>query len=128
LDQGHPSYVELSRAPTLKALRPLAPVRLKARRESGGVSITWIRQTRGSGDSWDVAEVPLGEDTEAYELDVLNGASLVRRISASTSQVFYSDADMIADFGAPPSTLTLRVAQLSAVTGAGTSLERTLNV
>jgi hypothetical protein len=128
LDQGHPSYVELTLSPTLKALRPLSPVRLKARREGAGVAINWIRQTRASGDSWDVAEVPLGEDAEAYQLDVLNGPSVVRSFTGNASQAFYSDAEMTADFGAPQSTLTLRVAQLSAVTGAGTSLERTLNV
>ncbi len=128
LDHAHPSYVILNLGPTLKALRPLAPVQLKARKVAGGVDVNWIRQTRVDGDSWELTEVPLGETTESYRLDVMNGAAVARSFTRMTSDCFYSDAQMTSDFGAPPSTLTLRVAQLSAVTGAGTFIERTLNV
>jgi GTA TIM-barrel-like domain/Putative phage tail protein len=128
LDAGSPAYVTIDVTPTLKALRPLQPTGLRAVRGAGGVVISWIRQTRSGGDGWDLAEVPLGEDREAYVLSVLNGATVVRNFTASGPQQFYADAEMIADLGAVASTLSLRVAQVSGAVGAGTVLERVVNV
>ena len=128
LDHGSPAYVTLDVGPTLKGLRPLSPTGLRARRGAGGVTVSWIRQTRSGGDGWDLAEVPLAEDSEVYGLSVLNGAAVVRTFNASVPQQFYSDAQMLADFGALPAALTLRVAQVSAAFGAGTVLERVVNV
>ena len=128
LDAGSPAYVTVDVAPTLKGLRPLQPTMLRAVRSAGGVVISWIRQTRNGGDGWDLAEVPLGEDSESYVLSVLNGAAVVRSFAVGGPQQFYSDAQMIADFGAVASTLSLRVAQVSAAVGPGTVLERVVNV
>lgn len=128
LDHGHPAYVEITMAATLRALRPLAPVQPRMKRELGGIALSWIRQTRISGDSWDLADVPLGEDSEAYRLDILDGATLKRSVNLSTPSYFYSDAAMTSDFGAPQATLRIRVAQLSASIGPGTPLERLLHV
>jgi hypothetical protein len=72
--------------------------------------------------------VPLGEANEAFTLQVMNGANVMRSWSTATPRQIYSDSNMTVDFGAPPSTLTLRVAQSSAATGPGPFLERTLNV
>jgi hypothetical protein len=58
----------------------------------------------------------------------MNGANAVRSWTVSSPQRTYTNAEMAADFGAVPSSLTLRVAQLSAAVGAGPFLERTLNV
>jgi hypothetical protein len=127
-DHGHPSYVSLDLPPTLKGLRPLRPAHVKARRDASGVTINWIRQTRVGGDAWDVVEVPLSEESESYALQVMNGANAVRSWTVSSPQRTYTNAEMAADFGAVPSSLTLRVAQLSAAVGAGPFLERTLNV
>ena len=104
---------------------PLAPVHLKAVRDGSGVTFTWIRRTRIDGDSW-VGEVPLGEDSEQYALDIVSGGSVVRTLMASTPSVFYAAADEIADFGAPQTTLDVRVTQLSATVGRGFSAEATL--
>jgi GTA TIM-barrel-like domain/Putative phage tail protein len=128
LDHGHPSYVTLDMPPTLKALRPLAPAHVSAKRFAGGITISWIRQTRSGGDAWDLQEVPLGEDSEAYTLQVMNGAAVARSWSTAEPQQNYNDSEIAADFGIPPHSLTLRVAQISAATGAGPFLERTLNV
>jgi hypothetical protein len=128
LDSGHPAYVTIDVAPTLKALRPLRPAHVRAVKSGGGVNITWIRQTRSGGDGWELGDVPLSEDSESYVLTVLNGAAVVRTFNATVAQQFYSDAQMIADFGVLPAALTLRVAQVSAAFGAGTVLERVVNV
>jgi hypothetical protein len=128
LDIGHSSYVQFEFTSQLKALRPLPPVRLKSISDASGVALSWIRQTRTNGDSWDLIEVPLGEDTELYKLDILNGATLVRSISLPASNYFYSTANLIADFGSVPPSFTARVSQLSAATGPGAVLERIINV
>src|SRR5690606_29181152 len=109
------------------ALLPLSPVHVKAARESGGVRISWIRRTRIDGDGWGV-EVPLGEEVEAYKLDVFSGGAIVRSIACGASEAFYPDADELADFGAPQASLHLRVAQLSATVGAGHPAELTLTL
>jgi hypothetical protein len=122
-----PTAVALTVTPQATALLPLSPVHVKASRESGGVRITWIRRTRIDGDGWGV-EVPLGEDVEAYRLDILSGSSIARSIACSTSETLYANADELADFGAAQTSLHIRVAQMSATVGAGHPTELTLTL
>ena len=103
-------------------------MRLTARAGSGGITLHWIRQTRIDGDSWDLAEVPLGESDERYTVTILNGAAVVRSADVSVPQFFYGTAEMTADFGVMPALFTARVTQLSAAFGAGTAIERTIHV
>ena len=84
-----------------------------------GVEIGWTRRTRVDGDSWEVAEVPLGEEREAYRLEVMNGTGVVHRAEVSTPSFLYAAADEIADFGAPQPFLDVRIAQLSTSVGPG---------
>ncbi len=128
LDHGHPAYVTVDVLPTLKALRPLAPAQVKARRVLGGIEISWIRQTRVGGDAWNLSDVPLSEEREAYLLQIMSGSTIKRSWSPGAAPQFYADADVMADFGLNINALTLRVAQVSAAVGVGPFLERTLNV
>jgi len=82
------------------------------------VTFTWIRRTRIDGDSW-VGEVPLGEDSEQYALDILSGGDVVRTLAATAPSALYAASDEIADFGVPQATLHVRVTQLSATVGRG---------
>jgi hypothetical protein len=124
-DHGDPSALALTVTPQATALEPLAPVHVKAARGDDGVTFTWIRRTRIDGDSW-VGEVPLGEDSEQYALDVLSDGGVVRTLAASSSTALYAAADELADFGAPQATLSVRVAQLSATVGRGFATEAVL--
>lgn len=117
-DTGDASAVELQATPRATALRPLSPVHVKSVRDGGGVTIRWVRRTRIDGDSW-TGEVPLGEDSESYEVDILSGATVLRTLTATTPSAFYAAAHELADFGAPQTTLHLRVVQLSATVGRG---------
>jgi hypothetical protein len=121
------SAVALVLTPDRNALLPLAPVHVKAARQADGIHISWIRRTRLDGDGWN-AEVPLGEDGEAYRLEILDGSSVVRSIACSTSQALYAVADEVADFGALQPSLHLRIAQLSRTVGAGHSTELILTL
>ena len=126
-DHGDPSAVELSVTPQATALKPLTPVHLSARRSADGVQISWIRRTRIGGDSWEAANVPLGEEgAESYALDILLGATVKRTITASAPTALYATAQELADFGAPQSSLSVRVTQLSATVGRGFAATATL--
>lgn len=125
-DYADPSTVALDVTPAATALRPLAPVHARARRTADGVRLTWIRRTRLDGHGVGLREVPLGEEREAYAIDVLSGASVVRTLSATTPEALYAAADEIADFGAAQSQLSIRIAQLSASVGRGFAADATL--
>jgi hypothetical protein len=127
-DRGYddPAAVALAVTPQATALKPLAPVHLNAQRTTGGVNLSWIRRKRGPMPvSWDVS-VPLGEDSEAYELDVLSGTSVVRTLHTTTPNVLYAASDETADFGGPQSSLSVRAYQLSAAIGRGFPAAATL--
>ncbi|MCG6203143.1 glycoside hydrolase/phage tail family protein [Rhodopseudomonas sp. HC1] len=121
-----PSAVALTVTPGATALRPLAPVSLQASRDAAGVHLSWIRRSRIDADSWE-GEVPLGEDSEAYTIEVLtSGGAIVRSLSSTSSNALYAAALELADFGTPQSTLRVRIAQLSATVGAGFATEAVL--
>jgi hypothetical protein len=121
-DHADPTALALPLTPKATALWPLAPVHLKAVREAGGVVFSWIRRTRIDGDGW-AGEVPLGEDSERYALDILSGPNVVRTITSAMPSALYASADELSDFGALQPTLSIRVAQLSATVGRGVAAE-----
>ena len=107
--------------------RPWAPAHLKARRlSSGAVQISWLRQARRGGDYWGTGDPALDAPAEGYRLDILSGSVVVRSVSPATPEYLYSAADQTADFGAPPATLHLRVAQLDAAGAPGLNTELTI--
>ncbi|HZL30398.1 MAG TPA: glycoside hydrolase/phage tail family protein [Pseudolabrys sp.] len=126
-DIGDASALALTATPHATALRPLSPVHVKASRGGSGVTIGWVRRTRIDGDSWE-GEVPLAEDSECYEIDILAGTSVVRTLSAASPSVLYASADELTDFGTAQSSLTMRVVQLSATVGRGFAAAATLTV
>jgi hypothetical protein len=118
-DHGDPAAVSMQATPQSTALRPLSPARVRALRTAEGVHISWIRRTRRDGDSWAAGDVPLGEEREAYVVDILSGATVLRTLAAAGPAVLYPAASEVADFGAPQSSLSVRVSQLSATVGRG---------
>jgi hypothetical protein len=127
-DHADPMAVAFTATAGPIALKPLSPVRLAAKREAGGVRLSWIRRTRFGGDNWELAEVPLNEETEAYAVDVLSGTALKRRLKVTSPAALYASADEIADFGAPQASLLIRVSQTSLAAGDGQSTEQLLPV
>ncbi|HZT48539.1 MAG TPA: glycoside hydrolase/phage tail family protein [Hyphomicrobiaceae bacterium] len=122
-----PSFVEASHAFRGCGLLPLSPAHVRGVRSAGGdLVVTWVRRTRIGGDSWDTVDVPLGEESERYEVDILDGTNVKRTLSATSPTVTYTAADQTADFGSLQSAVSLRVCQLSAVAGRGTPRQATL--
>jgi hypothetical protein len=108
--------------------RPYAPAHLKGERNAAGdLAISWIRRTRLE-DSWiDGVDVPLGEASEAYEIDILDASLAVVRTLATTSPAAtYSAAQQVADFGSVQGAVRVRVYQMSARVGRGLAAEKVL--
>ncbi|SNT76859.1 hypothetical protein SAMN05444959_1333 [Paracoccus seriniphilus] len=78
-------------------------------RTPGDLTIRWTRRSRVlAADSWGGLEVPLEEELEAYEVEILDGATVKRVLSTTTASAVYTAAQQTADWGAPKTvTLTL---------------------
>ena len=117
---GDATYATAAHTFSALGLRPLSPVRIKGQRPSNGdLAVSWLRRTRIGGDSWDLADVPVSEDNERYEADILSGATVKRTLSSTIQSLTYTAADQLTDFGTLQSTVTLRVYQLSPSYGRG---------
>lgn len=119
LDIGHESYAAASHTFRGTGLRPYAPAHVRGHRIAGDLVLTWIRRTRLGGDNWEVAEVPLGEEEHRYQVDILDGATVVRTLSADEPSVIYTAAAQVADFGATQPSITVDVYQMSTTYGRG---------
>jgi hypothetical protein len=120
-DIGDATYVAATHTFTGLGLKPLSPVHVRGTRSAGDVAISWIRRTRVGGDSWETSQVPLAEDAESYEVDVLDGETVVRTLASATPAVTYTAADQISDFGSEQPAYDVRVYQLSGSHGRGTA-------
>ncbi len=118
-DIGHSSYSTITHRFSGQVYKPLSPVHIETSLVGNDLHIFWIRRTRIGGDSWELPEVPLGEDIELYEIEIMDGSSVKRSISSNSEQVFYTEADQIADWGAVQASYTMRIYQISATIGRG---------
>ena len=106
-------------------LRPYAPAQL------GGTLLTathdwalrWCRRTRLDGDNWEAPDVPLGEEIESYDVEILSpGTGVVVRTATVSSPAFtYSAAMQTTDFGAVQAMLRFQVYQNSLAYGRGSA-------
>jgi hypothetical protein len=88
------------------------------------IPMSWVRRTRVGGEWVDgTGTVPLGEESEEYILEILDTGSpdvVLRTTGTLTSPSYtYTEADQITDFGAPVSSVTVRIYQISATVGRG---------
>ncbi len=113
-----PAYTHLVAAHDGNGLRPYAPCHLSLATGPGGdFELRWIRRTRIEGDSWDLADVPLGEDSEAYLVRVQQGTAVLRETTVTEPGWTYSAAMQAADDLTLPA--RIEVAQISARYGSG---------
>jgi hypothetical protein len=126
-DHGDPSAVELDVRVGALSLQPIAPVHLKARREAGGLRFAWRARRRGLAGVTFAARVGHGEGSEAYEVEILSGSTVVRTLSATTPSVLYATSDETLDFGSRQVSHSIRVYQMSQAVGRGLAAAATLN-
>lgn len=109
-------------------LRPFSPCQLRGVHvvSTGDWELSWIRRTRFGGDSWEASTIPLNEEAELYELEIMDGSTVVRTVSGSESAFLYTAAMQTADFGSGVSNVTFRVYQISAIYGRGVVAQATV--
>jgi len=104
----------------IRALEPLEPVHLSGRAdEQGNLHIAWIRRGRIDADSWLAAEIPLGEEREAYRIEIRSSGKLIRSAEVARPEWLYPAALRLADFGSLASAVDFSVAMISSAAGAG---------
>lgn len=105
--------------PHWQGLRPLSPVGARQLKQGNGdIVLQWGRRSRYVGNVL-MGVLPLGEAAEAYEVDVLNGATVVRTLASSTPTATYTAAQQVTDFGGEQAAVSARIYQLSASIGRG---------
>lgn len=121
------TYVATSFTPEGVGLRPFSVAHVeqpwRRPRSPGDLTIHWTRRSRSlSADNWGAGEVPLAEEVEAYEVEILDRPAVKRVLSTATTSVVYTAADQSADWGAllgPGNSLDISIFQLSALIGRG---------
>jgi hypothetical protein len=127
LSQSDPSWQQQTFTTRCVGLMPWSPVQVAGSRNAGGdLTITWIRRTRFGGVWTDGTDVPLNEETEKYEVDILNGATVVRTIAVTNTSATYTAAQQVTDFGSVQSAITVKVYQISGTVGRGRAASATL--
>lgn len=113
--------------PEGNSLNPYAPVSLAATKDPlGNITLSWIRRDRHAGDRTDYANFPLSEAFERYEVDIYNGAMVIRTLNTTSPSVDYAVAQQMVDFGSVQPTIAVGVYQISGVVGRGYARVATL--
>jgi hypothetical protein len=91
---------------------PYAPINLDAVVDGSDIDITWDYRSRlATGTN----PANYGEDTLAFEIDIMDGVTVLRTLTATTNAKTYLAADIATDFGGIPAFLTFRVFMMSAL-------------
>lgn len=108
---------------TAAGLRPYPVVHIGGGRDAdGSLTVNWVRRTRVDGGWRDGVDVPLGETSEAYEVEVWNAGrtAVLRTFSGlSSPMVQYSAAQQASDGLTPGNPVNVSIYQLSTVVGRG---------
>ena len=89
--------------------------------DSGDIVITWKRRSRLESSYWTTGvQIPLGEDTESYEIDILAGSTVLRTLTSTSQTVTYTSAQQTTDSNAADSAI---IYQISATVGRGYGTE-----
>ena len=124
------SAAAVSFTDTAIGLKPFSPILFKAGRDAANnVVFEWQRRTRLAVRMIGPLgiNVPLGEDTESYEIDIFSSSSystVVRTIASSTPTASYTAAQQTADGLTPGNIIYARVYQRSATVGRGYPLQQ----
>jgi hypothetical protein len=129
------SYAQVAFTPRAIGRRPYSVAHVsqpwRFARTPGDLTISWKRRTRApAGDSWDAIEVPLFEESEAYEVDIFDSSIVKRTLTSNTTSVPYTGAQQTADWGAPlgpGDSLQIAVYQISSQFGRGAPKLETLH-
>ena len=128
------TFVATTFTPEGAGLRPFSVAHVeqpwRTGRSPGDLTIRWMRRSRSlAADTWGAGDVPLAEDSEAYEVEIRDGGAAKRTLTTMTTSALYTAAQQTADWGAPlgpGQSLAIRIYQLSALIGRGAGRSLTL--
>lgn len=107
-------------------LECLSPVYLNGDRNNpsnNDWTLTWIRRGRINNEWKDLIDVPVGETSESYDVEIYSSGTYVtlkRTIAGLTSAAAtYTSAQQVTDFGSNQNTLFVKIYQNSATVGRG---------
>lgn len=112
-----PAHVtETQIAGGVRARMPLSPVHIRAKRTAGGDwTLSWTRRGRIDADAWEGADIPLGEASESYRVDIgPPGGAPLRSVTVAEPGWTYAAAYVAADFAVLPAAAEIAVRQLGA--------------
>lgn len=113
---------------TGEGLRPSSPTTLRKSFSTNDIVLTWGRRTRLSQQWW-LGNVPLGEESERYEIDIFSDntyTTVKRTLTSTSSTVTYTSAQQVADFGSNQTTVYVRIYQMSGTVGRGHELQQAI--
>jgi len=94
-------------------LKPFAPVHLKATpEENDNINISWVRRARYNNDWRDFTEIPIGEESEKYQIDIIHENIVIETLETIAPTAIYSNTKKLKN-------LTFIVYQMSAIVGRG---------
>jgi len=113
-DFASPAFASIAAVGGERARRPLSPVHLAIRKQpDGSRALTWTRRGRIDADRGLAGNIPLGEETEAYLVEVATvGGTVMRRATVAAAAWTYEAASIAADFPVPPGAVDVTVRQL----------------
>ena len=128
------TFVATSFTPEGAGLRPFSVAHVeqpwRTARNLGDLTIRWTRRSRSlAADTWGAGDVPLAEDSDAYEVEIRDGGAVKRTLTTTTSSALYTAAQQTTDWGAPIGPgqyLAIRIYQLSSLIGRGAERSVTL--
>jgi hypothetical protein len=104
--------------------KPYAPSHSKGSRDvSNNLTLTWIRRARYGGEWRDNVDVPLGETSENYEVEIINGSAVLRTIAVTSQSASYTAVQQTSDGLTPGNPVHIKIYQLSTTVGRGTPAE-----
>lgn len=110
-------------------LRPLSPVHPIGTVALGDWLISATRRSRYTTSWWTTGiERPIGESSEAWEVEILDGSSVARTLTAASLPITYTEQQQIEDFGSTQQQISAIIYQMSSVVGRGYPLEANLVV
>ena len=110
------------------ALKPYSPVNIAATVDNiGNITITWDRRDRRAGDATTFDNLPLSEQEEKWEIEILDSSNSVVRIEITFINSFnYTALQQNTDFSGVLNSISVNVYQISATIGRGYRANATL--
>ena len=99
-------------------LMPLSPVLPVANKGADWI-ISCTTRTRYQGNFWVSGNQPMNESSLIYDLDILDGGSVVRTIQNSSPDFVYTEAQQVEDFGVAQDEIKAKCHQVSDRVGRG---------